>query len=74
MALGFANTQYQRLKPSKVLQSVFNCHIFCGYATKRYWHIAILTSLRLQRAKPTHSIATKKRFVPTTTTTSLMPV
>ena len=32
-ALGFANTQSQRIKPSKVLQSVFNCHIFCGYAT-----------------------------------------
>ena len=32
-ALGFAKTQSQYTKPSKVLQSVFNCHIFCGYAT-----------------------------------------
>lgn len=29
------------------------------------WHIAILTSLRLQRARPSQSIATKKRFTPT---------
>ena len=49
-ALGFASTQCQRLKPSKVLQSVFNCHIFCGYATNAIGTLPV--SLRSTAKEP----------------------
>jgi len=52
----------------------FKLSYFLWRCYQSIWHIACSTLLHSQRAKPMHSIATKKRYTPTTTTVPLMPV
>jgi hypothetical protein len=54
-ALGFARTQCQCLKPSMVLQSVFNFHTFCGYASKAIGTLPV--PLRYTAKEPSQSKA-----------------